>query len=41
MAAVLAAIKATVKGGAGKLREHPQGACYRDGERWPALERPT
>ncbi|MFJ3832865.1 telomere-associated protein Tap [Streptomyces sp. NPDC090046] len=41
MAAVLAAIKATVKGGIGKLRERPQGRHYRDGERWPALGRPT
>ncbi|MFG2540164.1 telomere-associated protein Tap [Streptomyces sp. NPDC048511] len=41
LAAVLAAIKATVKGGVGKLREGPQGKHYRDGERWPALERPT
>ncbi|MFI1035991.1 telomere-associated protein Tap [Streptomyces sp. NPDC020951] len=41
MAAVLAAVKATVKGGVGKLRERPQGRHYRDGERWPALERPT
>ncbi|WP_328982797.1 helix-turn-helix transcriptional regulator [Streptomyces mirabilis] len=41
LAAVLAAIKATVKGGVGKLRERPQGKHYRDGERWPALERPT
>ncbi|MFJ1647877.1 telomere-associated protein Tap [Streptomyces sp. NPDC088258] len=40
-AAVLAAIKATVKGGIGKLRERPQGVSYRPGERWPALERPT
>ncbi|MEW2345348.1 telomere-associated protein Tap [Streptomyces griseoaurantiacus] len=40
-AAVLSAIKATVKGGIGKLRERPQGAGYRPGERWPALERPT
>ncbi|MFI1367506.1 telomere-associated protein Tap [Streptomyces griseochromogenes] len=40
-AAVLAAIKATVKGGVGKLRERPQGRHYKDGERWPALERPT
>ncbi|MFD5858739.1 telomere-associated protein Tap [Streptomyces chartreusis] len=38
---VLCAIKATVKGGIGKLRERPQGAGYRPGERWPALERPT
>ncbi|MFC8270344.1 telomere-associated protein Tap [Streptomyces cinereoruber] len=41
MAAVLAAIKATVKGGVGKLRERPQGKHYKQGERWPALERPT
>ncbi|MDJ0386420.1 transcriptional regulator, partial [Streptomyces sp. G-G2] len=38
---VLSAIKATVKGGIGKLRERPQGAGYRPGETWPALERPT
>ncbi|MFD4559630.1 telomere-associated protein Tap [Streptomyces sp. NPDC058469] len=41
MAAVLAAIKATVKGGVGKLRERPQGKSYKEGERWPALQRPT
>ncbi|NUS13075.1 MAG: helix-turn-helix transcriptional regulator [Streptomyces sp.] len=41
LAAVLTAIKATVKGGIGKLRERPQGKNYRDGDRWPALERPT
>ncbi|MER6123014.1 helix-turn-helix domain-containing protein [Streptomyces sp. NPDC001795] len=41
LAAVLSAIKATVKGGVGKLRERPQGRHYKDGERWPALERPT
>jgi len=41
MAAVLSAIKSTVKGGIGKLRERPQGTRYRPGERWPALERPT
>ncbi|MBT2466893.1 helix-turn-helix domain-containing protein [Streptomyces sp. ISL-66] len=40
-AAVLSAIKSTVKGGIGKLRERPQGAGYRPGEGWPALERPT
>lgn len=40
-AVVLSAIKATVKGGIGKLRERPQGARYRPGDRWPALERPT
>ncbi|MGW1088923.1 telomere-associated protein Tap [Streptomyces sp. NPDC002596] len=41
MAAVLSAIKSTVKGGIGKFREGPQGASYKFGERWPALERPT
>ncbi|MFD3756372.1 telomere-associated protein Tap [Streptomyces sp. NPDC058622] len=41
LAAVLAAVKATVKGGIGKLRERPQGKDYTDGERWPALQRPT
>ncbi|TDC03903.1 transcriptional regulator, partial [Streptomyces sp. 8K308] len=41
LAAVLSAIKATVKGGIGKLRERPQGIRHRAGERWPALERPT
>ncbi|WP_256105404.1 telomere-associated protein Tap [Streptomyces sp. ODS05-4] len=41
LAAVLAAVKATVKGGVGKLRERPQGRRYREGERWPALDRPT
>lgn len=40
-AAVLSAIKATVKGGVGKLRERPQGAGYRPGRPWPALQRPT
>ncbi|MFE9258449.1 telomere-associated protein Tap [Streptomyces sp. NPDC006879] len=41
MAAVLGAIKATVKGGVGKLRERPQGKQYKDGEPWPAMQRPT
>ncbi|MBC2904311.1 telomere-associated protein Tap [Streptomyces cupreus] len=41
LTAVLAAVKATVKGGVGKLRERPQGRHYKDGDRWPALERPT
>ncbi|MFJ4963334.1 Helix-turn-helix protein [Streptomyces sp. ADI96-02] len=41
LAAVLAAVKATVKGGIGKLRERPQGRHYKEGDRWPALERPT
>ncbi|MEU3838151.1 telomere-associated protein Tap [Streptomyces microflavus] len=38
---VVAAIKATVKGGLGKLRERPRGEGWRPGERWRALERPT
>ncbi|MGY1503742.1 telomere-associated protein Tap (plasmid) [Streptomyces sp. QTS52] len=41
LAAVLGAIKATVKGGVGKLRERPQGKQYKDGEPWPAMQRPT
>ncbi|MGC4923768.1 telomere-associated protein Tap [Streptomyces sp. DT197] len=41
LAAVLSAIKATVKGGVGKLRERPQGKHYKEGETWPALSRPT
>ncbi|GGT75362.1 transcriptional regulator [Streptomyces atratus] len=41
LAAVLTAIKATVKGGVGKLRERPQGRHYKEGETWPALQRPT
>ncbi|MFC5034565.1 telomere-associated protein Tap [Streptomyces sp. DSM 41987] len=41
LAAVLAAIKATIKGGVGKLRERPQGKSYKEGEPWPALSRPT
>ncbi|WPO76185.1 telomere-associated protein Tap [Streptomyces sp. KN37] len=41
LAAVLTAIKATVKGGVGKLRERPQGKHYKEGETWPALSRPT
>ncbi|MCF2131014.1 helix-turn-helix transcriptional regulator [Strepomyces sp. STD 3.1] len=41
LAAVLAAIKATVKGGVGKLRERPQGKHYKQGEPWSALSRPT
>ncbi|MFI6494288.1 telomere-associated protein Tap [Streptomyces sp. NPDC050564] len=40
-AMVLSAIKSTVKGGIGKLRERPQGRHYTEGERWPALQRPT
>ncbi|MGW1870810.1 telomere-associated protein Tap [Streptomyces mauvecolor] len=41
LAAVLTAIKGTVKGGVGKMRERPQGKNYRPGEPWPALARPT
>ncbi|MFE4279697.1 telomere-associated protein Tap [Streptomyces goshikiensis] len=37
----ITAIKATVKGGIGKLRERPRGEGWRPGERWRALERPT
>lgn len=40
-AMVLSAIKSTVKGGIGKLRERAQGRHYTEGERWPALERAT
>jgi hypothetical protein len=40
LALVLAAIKATVKGGIGKLRERARTG-WRPGERWAALERPT
>ncbi|MGW9030984.1 telomere-associated protein Tap [Streptomyces sp. NPDC055722] len=40
-AAVLSAIKATVKGGIGKLRERPRSGGWRPGEPWPALARPT
>ncbi|MGW8360285.1 telomere-associated protein Tap [Streptomyces wedmorensis] len=41
LAAVLAAIKGTIKGGIGKLFEGPQGKGYQDGEPWPAMQRPT
>jgi hypothetical protein len=39
--AVLAAVKATAKGGIGKLRSRARGLHYVKGERWPELERPT
>ncbi|MCX4665030.1 telomere-associated protein Tap [Streptomyces uncialis] len=39
--AVLAAVKATAKGGIGKLRVRAGGLNYTPGERWPALDRPT
>ncbi|MGZ2362277.1 helix-turn-helix domain-containing protein [Streptomyces sp. 372A] len=38
---VTTAIKATVKGGIGKLRERPRGEGWRPGEPWRALSRPT
>ncbi|MEV2245557.1 helix-turn-helix transcriptional regulator [Streptomyces sp. NPDC049970] len=41
MAAVLSAVKATVKGGIGKLRERPRGERWKPGEPWRALSRPT
>ncbi|EMF56539.1 helix-turn-helix transcriptional regulator [Streptomyces bottropensis] len=41
LAIVVSAVKATVKGGLGKLRERPRGEGWRPGERWRALERPT
>ncbi|QTD96061.1 telomere-associated protein Tap [Streptomyces cyanogenus] len=41
LAIVVSAIKATVKGGLGKLRERPRGEGWRPGEPWRALSRPT
>ncbi|MGV9761473.1 telomere-associated protein Tap [Streptomyces tricolor] len=41
LAVVVSAIKHTVKGGIGKLRERPRGEGWRSGERWRALDRPT
>ncbi|MGV9700515.1 telomere-associated protein Tap [Streptomyces sp. NPDC003470] len=41
LAAVVSAIKATVKGGLGKLRERPRGEGWRPGRPWRALSRPT
>lgn len=38
---VITAIKATVKGGIGKLRERPRGEGWRPGKPWRALARPT
>ncbi|CAL9351624.1 telomere-associated protein Tap [Streptomyces sp. enrichment culture] len=40
-AIVASAIKATVKGGLGKLRERPRGEGWRPGQPWRALSRPT
>ncbi|MFD4032705.1 telomere-associated protein Tap [Streptomyces sp. NPDC058637] len=41
MATLLSAVKATVKGGLGKLRERPRGEGWKPGEPWRALSRPT
>ncbi|MFF3876060.1 telomere-associated protein Tap [Streptomyces sp. NPDC001978] len=41
LAIVVSAIKATVKGSLGKLRERPRGEGWRPGEPWRALSRPT
>ncbi|MFH8753709.1 telomere-associated protein Tap [Streptomyces rimosus] len=41
MAIVASAVKATVKGGLGKLRERPRGEGWKPGEPWRALARPT
>ncbi|MEU1852747.1 helix-turn-helix domain-containing protein [Streptomyces sp. NPDC019990] len=41
LAIVVSAIKATVKGGLGKLRERPRGEGWRPGHAWRALSRPT
>lgn len=41
LALVLSAIKATVKGGIGKLRERPRGEGWKPGQPWRALSRPT
>ncbi|MEU9331231.1 helix-turn-helix domain-containing protein [Streptomyces canus] len=41
LAAVLSAVKASVKGSIGKLRERARSGGWRPGEVWPALARPT
>ncbi|MFJ5142795.1 telomere-associated protein Tap [Streptomyces sp. NPDC088707] len=41
LAIVVSAVKATVKGGLGKLRERPRAEGWRPGEPWRALSRPT
>ncbi|MFB8271854.1 multiprotein-bridging factor 1 family protein [Streptomyces sp. NPDC055955] len=41
LAVVVSAIKATVKGGLGKLRERPRGEGWKPGQPWRALARPT
>ncbi|MEH0557302.1 telomere-associated protein Tap [Streptomyces sp. B21-101] len=41
LAMVVSAVKATVKGGLGKLRERPRGEGWKPGQPWRALARPT
>ncbi|MEH0475118.1 helix-turn-helix domain-containing protein [Streptomyces sp. B21-097] len=41
LAIVVSAVKATVKGGIGKLRERPRGEGWKPGQPWRALTRPT
>ncbi|CAC22741.1 MULTISPECIES: telomere-associated protein Tap [Streptomyces] len=41
LAIVVSAMKATVKGGLGKLRERPRGEGWKPGQPWRALSRPT
>ncbi|MEU1601517.1 helix-turn-helix domain-containing protein [Streptomyces sp. NPDC005708] len=41
LAILVTAIKATVKGGIGKLREKPRSGDWKPGQPWPALQRPT
>ncbi|MER6442103.1 helix-turn-helix transcriptional regulator [Streptomyces sp. NPDC001185] len=41
LAIVVSAIKATVKGGLGKLRERPRGEGWKPGQPWRALSRAT
>ncbi|MGW2892792.1 telomere-associated protein Tap [Streptomyces griseoruber] len=41
LAIVVSAVKATVKGGIGKLRERPRGEGWKPGQSWRALARPT
>ncbi len=41
LAIVVSAIKATVKGSLGKLRERPRGEGWKPGQPWRALSRPT
>ncbi|SED84394.1 hypothetical protein SAMN05428944_7922 [Streptomyces sp. 1222.5] len=41
LALVLGAVKMTVKGGIGKLREKARGGGWRPGQGWPAPARPT